>query len=74
MIQIRFTDPDAKRWALGCLAGRFPFKSWGTGEMLVPEAALEFLAAGSIRFHVEGRGRYEQIAPALRDRAPSPVR
>ena len=43
MIRIRFTDLDAKKRALGRLAGRFPFKSWVTGEMLVPEAALGFL-------------------------------
>ena len=30
MIRIRFTDLDAKKRALGRLAGRFPFKSWAT--------------------------------------------
>jgi hypothetical protein len=73
MIRIRFTDMDAKRRALGRLAGRFPFKSWATGEMLVPEAALGFLAVESISFQVEGPATYEQITPALRDSAPAPV-
>jgi hypothetical protein len=54
MIRIRFTDRDAKKRALGRLAGRFPFKSWATGEMLVPEAALCFLAIVNIAFQVEG--------------------
>jgi hypothetical protein len=53
MIRIRFTDLDAKKRALGRLAGRFPFKSWSTGEMLVPEAALGFLATEDIPFQVE---------------------
>ena len=54
MIPIRFTDLDAKKRALGRLAGRFPFKSWATGEMLVPEAALGFLATENVSFQVEG--------------------
>ena len=29
-----------KRAALGRLAGRFPFRSWATGEMLVPEVVI----------------------------------
>lgn len=54
MIQIRFTDLESKRRALGRLAGRYPFKSWATGEMLVPEAALGYLAVEGISIHVEG--------------------
>jgi hypothetical protein len=73
MIRIRFTDPATKKRALGRLAGRFPFKSWATGEMLVPEGALGFLATENISFHVEGPATYEQITPALRDPAPASV-
>jgi hypothetical protein len=73
MIRIRFTDLDTKKRALGRLAGRFPFKSWATDEMLVPEAALGFLATQNISFHVEGHATYEQITPALRDSASAPV-
>jgi hypothetical protein len=73
MIRIRFNDLDAKKRALGRLAGRFPFKSWATGEMLVPEAALGFLATENIPFQVEGPATSEQITPALRDPAPAPV-
>jgi len=36
MILIRFPDTDAKRTALARLTGRFNFKSWANGEMLVP--------------------------------------
>ena len=73
MIRIRFTDLDAKKRALGRLAGRFPFKSWAPGEMLVPEGALGFLATENISFQVEGPATYEQITPALRDPAAAPV-
>ena len=73
MIRIRFNDLDAKKRALGRLAGRYPFTSWATGEMLVPEAALGFLATENISFQVEGPATSEQITPALRDPAPAPV-
>jgi hypothetical protein len=73
MIRIRFTDPAAKKRALGSLAGRFPFKSWATGEMLVPKGALGYLAPENISFQVEGPATYEQITPALRDPAASSV-
>jgi hypothetical protein len=73
MIRIRFIDLDAKKRALGCLAGRFPFTSWTTGEMLVPEGVLGFLATENIPFQVEGPATYEQITPALRGSAAAPV-
>lgn len=66
MILIRFSDKELKRRALGALAGRFAFKSWATGEMIVPEAALPFLAVEGIAFTVEGPANYEQNTPALR--------
>lgn len=69
MIRIRFPDMDSKRRALGGLAGRFPFKSWASGEMLVPESALPFLAVEGISFIVEGPATYEQSGPAFRDTA-----
>ncbi len=73
MIRIRFTDLDSKKRALGRLAGRYPFKSWATGEMLVPEAALGYLATENISFMVEGPATYEQSTPALRNPAPTTV-
>ena len=62
MVIIRFPDEDAKRQALGRLPGRFSGKSWATGEMMVPEEALGFLAHEGVRFIVEGPASYEQIA------------
>jgi hypothetical protein len=67
MIRIRFADPQSERRGLGYLAGRFPFKSWATGEMVVPEAALAALAVEGISFKVEGAATYEQNVPPLRN-------
>lgn len=69
MILIRFPDAQAERRALGYLAGRFPFKSWASGETLVPEAALAALAVEGISFTVEGPASYERSIPAIRDPA-----
>ncbi|MGH7138103.1 MAG: hypothetical protein ACREHD_20315 [Pirellulales bacterium] len=66
MVLIRFADVELKRRAMGALAGRFPFKSWTTGEMIVPETALPFLAVEGIAFTVEGPATYEQNTPAIR--------
>jgi hypothetical protein len=73
MTIIRFSDADMKRRALGFLAGRFSFKSWTTGEMAVPEAALAPLATQSISFTVEGPASYEQLIAAVRDPAAAPI-
>ncbi len=73
MIRIRFTDLASKKRALGRLAGRYAFKSWATGEMLVPEAALAYLATEDIPFQVEGPATYEQSTPSLRGPAPLAV-
>ena len=67
MVLIRFQDDAAKRRALAYLAGRFSFKTWATGQMLVPEAALPFLAVEGITFTVEGPAKYEQHLPAVRN-------
>jgi hypothetical protein len=39
MIIIRVPDDGCKRRALGWLAGRFSFKSWASGKMMVPDEA-----------------------------------
>ncbi|MBI5774792.1 MAG: hypothetical protein HZA89_13740 [Verrucomicrobia bacterium] len=72
MIIIRFSDDEAKRRALGYLAGRFSFKSWATGEMMLPEQALPYLAVQGVRFEVEGPAKYEHFSP-LRDSHPVAV-
>ena len=66
MILIRFPNAEAKRTALGSPAGRFAFKSWASGEMLVPEVALPLLAISGIAFGVEGPSTHEQNGPAFR--------
>ena len=66
MIRIRFTDEASKRRALGYLGGRFSFKSWATGEMMVPDYALSPMAREGISFTVEGPATYEQIIQAMR--------
>ena len=72
MIINRFADEESKRRALGCLPGRYPGTSWASGEMMVPEEALGFLAREGVRFMVEGQATYEQIA-SLRNTAAAEV-
>ena len=55
MIRIRFHDEQAERQAMGFMAGRFSFRSFSSGETIVPPSALSALAAEGIRFIVEGR-------------------
>jgi hypothetical protein len=73
MIIIRFPDAAAKRRALGWLPGRFSFKSWATGEMLLPAEALSCLAMEGIPFTVEGPATYEQLVATVRNPAPATV-
>ncbi len=73
MIIIRFPDTESKRRALGYLAGRFSFKSWASGEMIVPEMALPYLAVEGIRFSVEGPATYERILATFRNPAATAV-
>ena len=72
MTIIRFADAEAEKRALGFLAGRFPGKSWGTGETMVPDAALPHLARQGLKFTVEGPATYDQLA-SLRNPAAAPV-
>ncbi len=67
MILVRFPDDQSKRRAVGFLAGRFSFKSWASGEMVVPEAALPFLATEGISFSVEGPATYERLISLIRN-------
>lgn len=61
MVLIRFPDANSKRQALGSLAGRFTFKIWATGEMIVTETALAHLTVADIPFFVEGQATYERL-------------
>ncbi len=66
MIRILFPDEATKRRVLGFLAGRYSFKSFATGHMLVQDFALPALAREGISFIVEGPATYEQIIAAFR--------
>ena len=61
-IIIRFPDAESKRRALGKLASRFPGKSCASGEVMVPEAALPYLATEGVSFTVEGPATNERMA------------
>ena len=66
MVIIRFPDEETEKRGLGYLAGRFSGKSYATGETVVPEVALTYLALEGIKFTVEGPATYERLA-SLRD-------
>ena len=62
MVIIRFSDDENEMRGLGYLAGRFSGKSYATGETVVPEAALTYLALEGIMLTVEGPATYERLA------------
>lgn len=57
MVTITFPDRKAEKQALAFLLGRFSGRVLGSGEHLVPEAALEALADHNIPFSVKGYPR-----------------
>jgi hypothetical protein len=70
LVIIRFPNDQADLRALGYLPGRFSFKSWSNGEMMVPEAALPHLTAEGIPFTVIGPPTAEHIGPTVRVAGP----
>jgi hypothetical protein len=72
MVVVRFPNTDTQDEAVGFLAGRFPAKLLGSGEVIVPEPAVEALAAENFSFTVIGRATYDQMAP-VRSNAARPV-
>ena len=54
MAILRFDTGDEERRALGWLAGRFSFKTWDNGDLMVHEEVLPYLARESIAFRVQG--------------------
>jgi hypothetical protein len=72
MVVIKFTDRETRHEAVGFLAGRFSGRLLRSGEVIVPEAALEALALENFSFTVQGRATYDQMA-AVRGDAASPV-
>ena len=73
MVRITFQNRATERKALGFLLGRFPGRVLKGGEHLVPEAALQALAAENIPFSVKGQASYEQQVEAIRGAAPTSI-
>ena len=73
MVILRFDSEDEERQALGWLAGRFSFKTWDNGDLMVHETVLPYLAREDISFRVQGQATYEHFRPALRDSASASV-
>lgn len=73
MVTIIFPDRETEKRALAFLLGRFSGRVLGTGEHLVPEAALEALADQNIPFTVKGKTTYEQQMAAIRGLTSTPV-
>ena len=73
MITIKFSDLEMRLEALGFLMGRFPGRALKTGEVLVPEAALQALAQEGYQFMVLGKSTYEQQTAAFRDTVTSTI-
>ncbi len=73
MITIKFSDPDTELEALGFLLGRFPGRALKTGEVLVPETALQALALEGYQFTVIGKSTYEQQTASIRDTVASTI-
>jgi hypothetical protein len=72
MVTIKFPDQDSRKRALGFLLGRFSGRVLRSGEVIVPEAALEALALENHSFTVLGRATYDQMA-SFRSDASSAV-
>lgn len=67
MVFVRFKDGEMERRGLACLiAAGSPFKTWDSGETVVPESALSLLALRDITFEVLGPATYDRLTP-LRD-------
>jgi hypothetical protein len=57
LVVITFPDKDTRREALGFLLGRFSGKALKSGEVIIPEEALE---EQNFAFTVKGKASYEQ--------------
>jgi hypothetical protein len=71
MIIIQFDDAEVEKRALGWLAGRFSFRTRASGDLMIHETALPYLAREGIAFKVKGPATYEHFVPAVRN--PDPV-
>ncbi len=50
MVIIHFEDAEMEKRAMDFLAGRYSFKTWSNGDLMLPAAALGELAAQGIGF------------------------
>ncbi|MEK7676023.1 MAG: hypothetical protein AAB676_09350 [Verrucomicrobiota bacterium] len=73
MVIIRFDDSETEHRALGWLAGRFSFKTWANGDLMLHEEALPYLAREGIPFRVQGPATYEHSIPTVRNPAAASV-
>lgn len=73
MVIIHFEDAEMEKKALDFLVGRFSFKTWDNGELMLPEPALGELAAQGIPFRSKGPATYEHFLPSLRNSVASAV-
>ncbi len=62
MVVIRFSDVETQDEAVGFLATNFSGRLLRSGEVIVPEEALEALANENFSFTVLGRATYDQMA------------
>jgi len=62
MITITFPDRETETRAVACLFHRYILFDYSSGEFLVPEEALEALAAQNIPFTVKGKTTSESDA------------
>ena len=62
MVIIRFDDGETEKRALDYLIGRYSFKTWASGDLMLPENALGALAAEGITFRVKGPPTYETLS------------
>ena len=73
MVIIRFDDVETEKKALDYLVGRYSFKTWSNGDLMLPEPALGELAAEGVVFRVKGPATYEHFLPAVRNTATATV-
>ena len=73
MVIIRFDEEETEKKALDFLIGRYSFKTWANGDLMLPEQALGALAAEGVTFRVRGPATYEHFLPTLRNPASAPV-
>jgi len=66
MVVIKFPDVDTQDEAVGFLACHFTVRLLRSGEVIVPETALEALANENLPFTFIGKATHEQAMAALR--------